>query len=169
MTHLGNYIVHTSPCFVQFAPLSSISQLHLVYCPRREQNARGREKKEPTRAGDPVIVAAWEQSDNGKSFQAALQDQGYRLAQGNNRLVVVDRWGKAHNPARHLISAPASSAPASPTSTPLASPKPPPCSSRPKSKPGRNTSIPGPTLAGRKFLSSGKFVVFLRETVRPGA
>jgi len=73
-----------------------------IYCPRREKNARSREKKEPTRAGDTVIVAAWEQSDNGKSFQAALQEHGYRLARGRDRIVVVDRWGKATNPARHL-------------------------------------------------------------------
>ena len=52
--------------------------------------------------GNPVIQAAWRESDNGKSFVAALSAKGYTLAQGNRRLVVVDRYGKATNPVRDL-------------------------------------------------------------------
>jgi hypothetical protein len=73
-----------------------------IYCKQREVNARIREKGRTTRYRDPVIAEAWRQSDNGRAFQAALASQGYTLANGNRRLVVVDRWGKIHNPARHI-------------------------------------------------------------------
>lgn len=59
----------------------------------------GRNKKN---YGDPVIQQAWERSDNGRSFIAALNEQGYHLAQGRKRLVITDKWGKSHNPLRHL-------------------------------------------------------------------
>lgn len=78
------------------------------YCPQRVVNARKRKERKLDKTKpivsyrDPVIVAAWEQSDNGKSFQAALNAQGYRLAKGNKRTVVVDRWGKVQNPTRQL-------------------------------------------------------------------
>ena len=75
-----------------------------IYCPAREKNARGRvaPKSKQGREGNPVIESAWSQSDNGRSFQAALKAQGFTLAQGNRRFVVVDPWGKAHNPVRYL-------------------------------------------------------------------
>lgn len=73
-----------------------------VYCPQREANHAKRQRKEPTRYHDPVITQAWQRSDDGPSFMAALQAQGYHLAQGRKRLVVVDRYGKTHNPVRHL-------------------------------------------------------------------
>ena len=51
---------------------------------------------------DPIIAAAWAQADNGRGFAAALAAQGYRLAQGRKRLVVLDPYGHAHNPVRHI-------------------------------------------------------------------
>jgi len=78
------------------------------YCPQREINAGKRKARKMDRTkpavhhGDPVITEAWLQSDNGKSFQAALAAHGYRLARGRKRIVVVDRYGKTHNPARRL-------------------------------------------------------------------
>jgi hypothetical protein len=73
-----------------------------IYCATRERNARRRTERKPGREGDPVILDAWKRSDSGKSFQAALKAKGYTLAQGNRRLVVVDRYGKAVNPVRQL-------------------------------------------------------------------
>lgn len=76
---------------------------HGIRCPQRHQRQKDRErgqKPEPYR--DTVITEAWQKSDNGKSFQAALAAKGYRLARGRKRIVVVDRWGKAQNPARRL-------------------------------------------------------------------
>lgn len=73
-----------------------------AYCPQREANHAKRQRKEPARYHDPVITQAWQRSDDGPSFVAALKSQGYHLAQGRKRLVVVDRYGKTHNPVRHL-------------------------------------------------------------------
>ncbi|MFD2257703.1 relaxase/mobilization nuclease domain-containing protein [Luteolibacter algae] len=73
-----------------------------IYCERREKNAKKREKGEKTRYGDPVIVEAWHSSRDGKEFVAALEREGYALAQGRKRPVVVDVHGKAHNPTRQL-------------------------------------------------------------------
>lgn len=73
-----------------------------IYCQQREENAKLREQKKPYRYQDPVIVKAWETSDNGQSFKAALEEEGYQLAQGRKRMVVVDKWGKVQNPLRHL-------------------------------------------------------------------
>jgi len=73
-----------------------------VYCRQREENYRKREQGEKTMYRDLSIAAAWEQSDNGRGFAAALKDKGYQLAQGRKRLVVVDPYGQTHNPTRHL-------------------------------------------------------------------
>lgn len=73
-----------------------------IYCKQREVNHEKRKRQQPTRYGDPVIVQAWQQSDSGQSFKAALSQQGYHLCQGRKRPVIVDRYGKALNPTRHL-------------------------------------------------------------------
>ncbi|MBT8036685.1 MAG: relaxase/mobilization nuclease domain-containing protein [Verrucomicrobiae bacterium] len=73
-----------------------------IYCLQREQNQQKREEGRLSRYHDPSIVKAWESSDNGKSFAAALKKDGYTLARGRKRLVVVDPHGKTHNPVRHL-------------------------------------------------------------------
>jgi hypothetical protein len=76
-----------------------------IYCQQRAENAHRREapqRSEPVKYRDAVIAAAWRHSDSGKAFQTALKSEGYHLAQGRRCPVVVDRWGKAHNPVRHL-------------------------------------------------------------------
>ena len=73
-----------------------------VYCQQREVNHRKRTQGERTQYCDPVIVEAWQQSDNGRGFVAALKEKDYTLAQGRRRLVIVDRYGQTHNPVRHL-------------------------------------------------------------------
>ena len=87
-----------------------------IRCDRRRQNAESRRQLREERAagkttgktgprvgsGDPVIAAAWAAADGGKAFAAALRAEGYELARGRKRPVVVDRWGKVHNPVRHL-------------------------------------------------------------------
>ncbi len=84
-----------------------------IYCPERVENVKKREKWRQERAKgnrkaksprfrDSVILDAWKRSDSGKSFAEALNDKGYRLAMGYKRLVVVDSYGKAHNPVRML-------------------------------------------------------------------
>ncbi len=51
---------------------------------------------------DRVVITAWERSDNGRTFIAALEEHGYALAAGRTGYVVVDRYGKARNPTRDL-------------------------------------------------------------------
>lgn len=43
-----------------------------------------------------VITDLWRQSDNAKSFVAALEDHGYMLATGKRPYVLVDTYGKAN-------------------------------------------------------------------------
>lgn len=76
-----------------------------VYCQQREEKQKTRERgsrEERNRYGDPVIQKAWERSDSGRAFRAALAEEDYCLAQGYKRLVVVDKYGKTQNPVRHL-------------------------------------------------------------------
>lgn len=73
-----------------------------IYCQQREENAQKREQGSGKKYCDPVIEQAWKYSDNGKTFVAALKEQGYHLAQGNKRIIVVDPWGKTQNPVRSL-------------------------------------------------------------------
>ena len=83
----------------------------VIRCPQRLQNAEKRKRnlerkpqdREVVRYGDNVIREAWEQSDSGKTFAAALEDKGYHLATGSrSRLVVVKAHGPIVNPTREL-------------------------------------------------------------------
>jgi hypothetical protein len=73
-----------------------------IYCQQRQDNHRQRQEGKRTMYRDPIIAAAWAQADNGRGFAAALAAHGYRLAQGRKRLVVLDPYGHAHNPVRHI-------------------------------------------------------------------
>ena len=73
-----------------------------IYCKKREENAKEREKGQTTHYGEPHIKEAWQSTTSGQGFVAALEAKGYRLAHGTKRIVVVDPYGKAHNPTRYL-------------------------------------------------------------------
>jgi len=73
-----------------------------IYCKQREANRAEKEKGKRTRYCDPVIQQAWEQSDSGKAFVAVLAAQGYFLARGRKRIVVVTPHQKTLNLRRHL-------------------------------------------------------------------
>lgn len=75
---------------------------NLNYSPQREINHAKREKGEFVKYHDPKIMAAWEQSDSGKSFAKALEANGYHLAQGRKRFVIIDPYGKVFNPTKLL-------------------------------------------------------------------
>lgn len=52
------------------------------------------------------LSLAWESSDNGASFQQALEEAGYLLARGDKRdFVVLDPAGAVHSPARRIEGA----------------------------------------------------------------
>ena len=59
-----------------------------IYCTERESRARERELNEGknlNRYADNVILQAWEKSDGGKAFQAALEARGWRLGLGDRK------------------------------------------------------------------------------------
>ncbi len=73
----------------------------LTYSPMREENAQKREAGEPTPKVDQNMQDAWRQSDSGKGLIAALDERGFKGAQGRKaRFVVVDRYGDIKNPVR---------------------------------------------------------------------
>jgi len=73
-----------------------------IYCMKREENHQKRQLGQNTKYVDPVINKAWHKSHDATEFQALLNENGYQLAQGRRRLVVVDAHGKTVNPARHI-------------------------------------------------------------------
>ncbi len=68
----------------------------------RQQQERTEVRKLDTAA---AVVAAWERSDDGPSFLAALRDQGLRVAMGDKGVpVVLDVAGGSHNVGRLLAA-----------------------------------------------------------------
>lgn len=52
------------------------------------------------------ITALWQQSDGGRSFQAAIEEKGYLLAMGDRRdFVLIDPEGDVHSLARRIDGA----------------------------------------------------------------
>ena len=78
-----------------------------IYCEQRVENNKRRAKGEKVKYREPEldlkaqVTKLYLASDNGKGFQAALAEQGYRLAQGK-RLVLIDREGKMHSLTRQI-------------------------------------------------------------------
>lgn len=68
--------------------------------PSREDHFKQEERM--TRYRDLDIEEAWKASRKGEEFQKALRKKGYELARGRKRTVVVDPYGKIHNPLRHI-------------------------------------------------------------------
>lgn len=73
---------------------------HGIHCQQRVINNERRAQGQKVRydGADNLrarVTAAYRNSDSGAAFVAALQDQGYAIAQGR-RLVVIDREGKPH-------------------------------------------------------------------------
>lgn len=53
-----------------------------------------------------ILTAVWQQTDNARSFKAALEEAGYILARGDRRTyVAVDRYGKVHSLSRRIDGA----------------------------------------------------------------
>lgn len=68
-----------------------------------EQQQRDRTKGSEIAAVVSEVTSLWRSTDNGRSFQAALQEKGYVLARGDRRdFVIVDRQGGVHSLARRI-------------------------------------------------------------------
>lgn len=83
---------------------------HGLHCENREQNARRRERGEPTKYQDErqayaeKVRQAYEQADSGRAFAAALEAQGLTLAQGRRggAFVIVDEHGDIQKLSRQI-------------------------------------------------------------------
>jgi len=75
-----------------------------IYCPRRVENHKKRQRGQQTKYGDPVIAEAWKNSADAKSFTQRLEANGYHLAQGRKQLVIVTPHDKTINPVRMIPS-----------------------------------------------------------------
>lgn len=80
--------------------------------PRDYSNAGMKEQQQAHRGGESVheirdrIKSAWEQSDNGQSFSAALEAEGFTLAQGDRRdFVAVDDYGNPYSIGKRTTGA----------------------------------------------------------------
>lgn len=51
------------------------------------------------------VLAAWKSGDNGKAFEAALSERGYRLAQGDTSAMIIDPAGIEHRATEILGTA----------------------------------------------------------------
>lgn len=78
-----------------------------IYCDQRVENNARRDAGEPVKYQEPElalkahITAIYKSADSGKAFKAALEEQGYKLAQGE-RLVLIGRDGKMHSLTRQI-------------------------------------------------------------------
>ena len=81
-----------------------------IYCDQRVENNARRAQGESVKYREPevdakaVITELYQQSDSGQAFQAALQEQGFHLAQGK-RVVLLDSEGKIHSLYRQIDGA----------------------------------------------------------------
>lgn len=73
-----------------------------IYCMQREENFEKRQSGQSASYEIPAISKAWKESNTARDFIILLEEAGYSLARGNKRLVIVDPYGKAHNPVRYL-------------------------------------------------------------------
>lgn len=71
--------------------------------PKKHETLRAAESGIDPKAIKADITPLWQQSDNGRSFKAALESSGYVLARGDRRdFVIIDRAGDDHSLARRL-------------------------------------------------------------------
>ncbi len=81
-----------------------------VYCEQRVENNARRDQGEWVKYREPelemraLITQLYKNSDSAKAFQAAVEEQGYRLAQGR-RLVLIDPAGELHSLLRQIEDA----------------------------------------------------------------
>ena len=78
----------------------------LVRAPSRNEFEQARRLGVDIREVQETIKQRWDRSDNGRSFRAALADQGLTLAQGDRRdFVVIDREGGLHALGKRVLGA----------------------------------------------------------------
>lgn len=79
-----------------------------IYCPEREARAAEREQNQGQnqhRYAENTLTKAWSHSDNGKAFQAALEEKGWKFGLGDNnknKFLAVSPSGKPLDILREL-------------------------------------------------------------------
>jgi len=79
----------------------------VVHCFERERRAKERDLnqgKNLQRYADNVILQAWEKSDGGKAFQAALEARGWKLGRGDrkDRFLALSPSGRPYDILREI-------------------------------------------------------------------
>ncbi len=82
-------------------------QAHLQERPVAEKNHSDHQQEKRTKVSVAQVKAdlkeAYQNTDNGKAFEAAIAEKNYRLAKGDRRdFVVVDYTGNVHSPRRRI-------------------------------------------------------------------
>lgn len=74
-----------------------------IYCEQRVENNARRDQGRKVNVHADLIAEIYNSSDNGKAFQAALAERGFKLAQGKgSRILVIDPEGVPFNLARRI-------------------------------------------------------------------
>ena len=85
-------------------PVTSHREGHIKYAPTKAQEEQARRLGLDAHELRNTIRDCWDRSDNGHSFQAALEDEGMILAQGERRdFVVIDQRGGTHVLSKRIL------------------------------------------------------------------
>ena len=106
----GNYYAHTETAR-ELEQAFNLSPVKLPDPPERDrfkdwETFRGAESGVSPAEMKAEITAIWQHSDGGRAFQAAIEENGYLLAQGDRRdFVLIDPEGDIHSLARRIDGA----------------------------------------------------------------
>jgi|SRR5271165_4394693 len=85
-------------------PVTNEREGPIKYAPTRAQDQQARRLGVDLHYVRNTIRTSWDHSDNGRSFEAALAEEGLILAQGDRRgLVVIDREGGIHALGKRIL------------------------------------------------------------------
>jgi MobA/VirD2-like, nuclease domain len=85
-------------------PVKNEREGPIKYAPTRAQDEQARRLGVDLHAVRNTIRTCWDHSDNGRSFEAALAEEGLILAQGDRRgLVVIDHEGGIHALGKRIL------------------------------------------------------------------
>lgn len=85
-------------------PVKNTREGPIKYAPTRAQDEQARRLGVDLHEVRNTIRACWDRSDNGRSFQASLEDEGLTLALGDRRgFVVIDHEGGIHALGKRIL------------------------------------------------------------------
>jgi hypothetical protein len=85
-------------------PVANERESNIKYAPTKAQEEQARRLGVEIHEVRNTIRDCWDRSDNGRSFQAALEHEGLTLAQGDRRnFVVIDHAGGIHALGKRIL------------------------------------------------------------------